>query len=349
MTNTFATTGAHGPLDHVTGLANGQSYTFYVRCQDTAGNANTADTSISFSVATPDTHPADGELSAPAAGATVSGTVNVTANASDNVGVVGVQFLLDGANLGAEDTTAPYSVAWNTAGSTNGTHTLTARARDAAANVTTSAARTVTVTNAPASGLLAAYTFNEGSGTTIADASPSAVNATATSPTWTPSGRYGAAITFNGTTTRVARNSALTLPGAFTIEAWILNPTNAAFETIASVGSNRDLFLANGTLGFWNGTSDTSLGVALPLNTWTHVAFVSTGTNIAVYVNGTQQGTNQNLTLGSVTGTLQVGAWANGASNADYLGGTIDEVRVYNRALAAAEIQTDMATPISPP
>ena len=74
---------------------------------------------------------------------------------------------------------------------------------------------------------------------------------------------------------------------------------------------------------------------------------MSTGTNIAVYVNGTQQGTTQNLTLASVTATLQVGAWVNGATNTDFLGGTIDEVRVYNRALVQAEIQTDMATPIT--
>ena len=44
----------------------------------------------------------------------------MTANASDNVGVAGVQFKLDGANLGAEDTTAPYSIAWNTTTATNG-------------------------------------------------------------------------------------------------------------------------------------------------------------------------------------------------------------------------------------
>src|SRR5205823_3201189 len=86
-------------------------------------------------------------LTAPAAGATVSGSVTVSASASDNVGVAGVQFLLDGANLGAEDTAAPYSVSWNTAGAANGTHTLSARARDAAGNTTVSAARTVTVSN----------------------------------------------------------------------------------------------------------------------------------------------------------------------------------------------------------
>ena len=84
-------------------------------------------------------------LTAPMSGATISGTVPVTATASDNVGVAGVQFLLDGNNLGAEDTTAPYSISWDTSTATNGSHVLTARARDAAGNSTTSAATTVTV------------------------------------------------------------------------------------------------------------------------------------------------------------------------------------------------------------
>ena len=74
-------------------------------------------------------------MTAPAAGSTVGGTVAVSASASDNVGVVGVQFRLDGANLGAEDTAAPYSVSWNTTTVANGSHTLTAVARDAAGNV----------------------------------------------------------------------------------------------------------------------------------------------------------------------------------------------------------------------
>ena len=86
-------------------------------------------------------------LTSPAAGATVSGTITVTANASDNVGVAGVQFRLDGANLGAEDTAAPYSISWNTTPVTNGSHTLTAVARDAAGNTATSGPVTVTVTN----------------------------------------------------------------------------------------------------------------------------------------------------------------------------------------------------------
>ncbi len=90
-------------------------------------------------------------LTAPTAGQLLPNTtVSVTASASDNVAVAGVQFLLDGANLGAEDTTSPYAVSWNTAGVANGAHTLSARARDAAGNATSSATVGVTVdTQAP--------------------------------------------------------------------------------------------------------------------------------------------------------------------------------------------------------
>ena len=84
----------------------------------------------------------------------MSGTVTLSATASDNVGVAGVQFLLNGAALGAEDTTRDpttlaYGVSWNTATVTNGTYTLTARARDAAGNTRLSAPVSVTVANAP--------------------------------------------------------------------------------------------------------------------------------------------------------------------------------------------------------
>jgi hypothetical protein len=83
----------------------------------------------------------------PAGGQTVAGTVTVSAAASDDVGVAGVQLKLDGQPLGSEGTAAPYSASWDTTSSANGTHTLTAVARDAAGNVTTSAPVTVTVFN----------------------------------------------------------------------------------------------------------------------------------------------------------------------------------------------------------
>lgn len=87
-------------------------------------------------------------LTSPVAGGALSGTATVTASASDDVGVVAVQFLVDGVSLGAEDTAVPYTVSWNTSLVANGAHTLAVRARDAAGNVTLSTAVPVTVSNA---------------------------------------------------------------------------------------------------------------------------------------------------------------------------------------------------------
>jgi hypothetical protein len=85
---------------------------------------------------------------APANASIVGGSsVAVTAAAVDDTGVAGVQFLLDGAALGAEVTTAPYSAIWDTTASTNGQHVLSATATDAAGNSTTAAGVNVLVDN----------------------------------------------------------------------------------------------------------------------------------------------------------------------------------------------------------
>jgi hypothetical protein len=89
-------------------------------------------------------------ITAPAGGATVSGTVAVNASASDNVGVTKVEFYLDGA-LQSTGTTSPYSWSWNTTTAANGAHTLSAKAYDAAANVGTSSNVSVTVSNSSGS------------------------------------------------------------------------------------------------------------------------------------------------------------------------------------------------------
>jgi Big-like domain-containing protein len=86
-------------------------------------------------------------MTAPTAGAVIRGAAGLSATATDNVGVVGVQFRLDGANVGAEDTSSPYGVSWNTATATDGAHTLSAVARDAAGNTATSAGVPVVVDN----------------------------------------------------------------------------------------------------------------------------------------------------------------------------------------------------------
>src|SRR3989441_1262254 len=132
----------------LTGLLATTTYHYRVKSRDAAGNlATSADFTLTTLI---DTTPPTVSVTVPAAGATVSGTVTVSATATDNVGVVGVQFQLDGVNLGAEVMSAPYALSWNTATASNGAHTLTAVARDAAGNTATAAAVSVTVgSNSP--------------------------------------------------------------------------------------------------------------------------------------------------------------------------------------------------------
>jgi O-glycosyl hydrolase len=88
-------------------------------------------------------------VTSPLAGATVSGTVPVTASATASAGVSGVQFTLDGAKLASEDTSAPFAVSWDTTSSANGTHVIAATVRDAAGRTATSIDTVVTVNNPP--------------------------------------------------------------------------------------------------------------------------------------------------------------------------------------------------------
>lgn len=85
-------------------------------------------------------------LASPANGTTISGNASVSATASDNIGVTKVEFFVDG-TLRNTDNTAPYAFTLDTTSLSNGSHTLTARATDAAGNTRTTAAITVSVQN----------------------------------------------------------------------------------------------------------------------------------------------------------------------------------------------------------
>jgi hypothetical protein len=131
-----------------TSVADG-GHTLSSKAYDAANNAG-ASTQVAVQVSNAaDTTPPAVAISAPLAGATVSGVTTVSASASDNVGVTKVELYVDGV-LKATDTASPYSFSWDTTGAANGTHSLTARAYDAASNATTSAAVSVTVSNAAA-------------------------------------------------------------------------------------------------------------------------------------------------------------------------------------------------------
>jgi Bacterial Ig domain len=105
---------------------------------------------FALNVTTPgsDTTPPTTSVTAPANGATVSGTVSVTATASDNVGVTQMQILIDGSVVASNTNATSLSFSFDTTKVANGSHSIVSKAFDAAGNVGTSATVTVTVSNA---------------------------------------------------------------------------------------------------------------------------------------------------------------------------------------------------------
>ena len=332
------------------------TYYYLVTAYDAAGNES-APSQQATATATPDTQPPTVGITSPANGATVAGVVNVTASASDNVSVASVQFQLDSTNLGPPLTQAPYTYAWNTSSVANGTHTLTAIAKDASGNTKTSTAVAVTVSN---TSLVASYAFNEGMGTTTADGSSNGNTGTLSNASWTISGKYGDALQFNGTNSMVVVKDApsLDLTTGMTLEAWV-DPTSFSNSggnwdaAIAKehVNSSNDiayaLYAAAGTGTppavhiLVNGKDYGAQGSSvLPLNTWTFLAGTYDGTTLRIYVNGNLVGsTAVSGSIITTTDPLKIGGdWSN-----EMFTGIIDNVRIYNQALSQAQIQADMS------
>jgi hypothetical protein len=336
------------------GLSAGRYY-YVVTATDingvTSGPGNEA-----FGDAQADTIPPAVTMTSPST-ATVSGVVTVAATATDNAGIAGVQFLLDGATLGAEVTTAPYTAQWNTTFTANGAHTLSARARDIGGNTAVSSAIAVTVSNTGPTGMVAAYGFNEGSGTTTVDQSGSGNTGTLVGASWAATGKFGKALSFNGSSARVTipDSPSLDLTTGMTLMAWV-NPTaNTSWRTVVLKETSNDLAYAlyassdTNRPGVWMNTTSTQsvTGTAqLALNTWTNVAATYDGATLRFYVNGAQAGSKAVTPSMLVSGNpLQIGG---NAVWGEYFAGLIDEVRVFNRALTASEISSLMNTAVGP-
>jgi YD repeat-containing protein len=338
------------------GLAAG-TYHYQVIARDGSGNAS-APSGQASALVTGDTIPPTVSVTAPANGSTVSGPVTITANASDAGGVAGVTFRIDGTTLGSEDTAAPYSTSWNTTSVANGQHQVTAVARDQAGNTTTSSTITVTVSNTgpPPGSPVAAYNFDEGSGTTLNDRTGKGHTGTISGATWA-AGNTGGALSFNGSSdlVTIADANDLDLTNAMTLEAWVRPASGTAdWRTVLMKerpgGLSYVLYSDNAAsrpaaylrLGSTDrpvtGPSD------VPANAWTHLAVTYDASTIRLYVNGTQVATA--ATTGNIavsTGALRIGGnsiWG------EFFSGLVDDVRIYNRVLTAEEINSDRATAV---
>jgi fibronectin type 3 domain-containing protein len=330
------------------------TYYYKVRAEDAAGNvsgsSNEAQVSVAGgSVAVSITSPTGG---------TVSDVQTVTAIASAGQGVAGVQFKLDGQNLGAEDTTVPFSVSWDTRGELNDSHTLTAVARDAIGNTASSAPVTATVSNAGVSpaGLQAAYGFDDGPlAVTALDSSGNYRTATVAGASWSSAGRYGGAFSFSGTSSEVDPPPLGTFyKTGFTLEAWVYRQTSKLDTGIVGTWTSQGgpMIWIDHISGDYRLTLGGSLSTYLDsgqqaaIGRWQHVAATYDGTTARIYLDGTLAASSTFTGNVGDSNSWRIGAYGSPAGG--FFQGSIDNVRIYSRALGASEIQTDLASRIQP-
>ena len=216
-------------------------------------------------------------------------------------------------------------------------------------NAVQSTGISITVIN-PGSGLVAAYGFEEGNGSAVADTSGTGNAGTIVGGTWA-SGKFGKALAFNGTNAMVTINdsASLDLTSGMTLEAWVNPKTLGGWRDI--IFKDTDIYFLMGStpqgqpdLGGSFASANVYGTAALATNTWTHVAGTYDGTTMRFYVNGVEVASlAQTGTINTSSGALTIGG---DASNGQYWSGLIDEVRIYDRALSATEIQADMNSPV---
>ena len=207
-------------------------------------------------------------------------------------------------------------------------------------------------------GLVAAYGFEEGSGGATADASGNGNNGTIAGATWSSQGRTGSALSFDGV------NDLVTIPDSasldvtrITMMAWVrptvLSGWRTALMKEATGGLAYVLYAHDnapkpaGYLSIGNGDRLIDGTSALPLNTWSHLAVTYDGASMRIYVNGVL--VRSRARTGNIATTAQPLRIGGNTVWGEYFGGLIDDVRLYNRALTLAEIQGDMARPVTTP
>ena len=213
---------------------------------------------------------------------------------------------------------------------------------------------------APTNGLVGYWAFDEGSGTTAGDSSGNGNNGTLVNgPTWT-AGKVGSqAISFDGSNDYIAVSNSTSLQVAgsgnsFAVSLWMNGPaaqSNTPFliGTEASISiqrgwalmsnaTNRRLtfFVHDGTTGYATGGA---AGTEFNANAWTHVVLiVDRSTSLAeIWINGTRGDADSISGAGSFEKNAGVWVGVSEANTARAYTGSLDEVRIYNRALSAAE------------
>jgi len=322
--------------------------TFNATLKVSDGTNNTSSSLLTITVTNP---PPTVLLTSPTNGASYAApaTINLAASVTPNGHTITQVQFYNGTTLLGADTSAPYTLSWTNVGA--GGYSLLARAVYDAGATTDSSVVSIGV-----GGLVAAYGFEEGSGTTVDDSSGNGNNGTVSGATWTTNGRFGSALSFGaGALVTVSNSPSIDLTTGMTLEAWVyptsLNGSwmNVIFKSNGNPGSQNPSYVLQGStptgltpsLFISSAPSNLATPSALPVNAWSHLAATYDGTTMTLYVNGAplaSQSASGAMTVS--TDALTIGG--NAFSGQNWVG-LIDEIRIYNRALTQSEIQADMA------
>ena len=269
---------------------------------------------------------------------------------TDDVGVLGYALSLDGAQVA---TTGGTSFTF-TGLACGAPRQLGVEAFDGAGNASPRALLTAAADCGAGGGLVAAYSFDDGTGTVLSDSSGNGHTGAITSAAWVP-GRHGGALAFDGTGAHVDLGGLGTFYGeGFTLEAWVRK--ESAKNDVAVLGT----WTSNGGPMIWvdhlasryrvtfgttfSGYLDAGAGPSV--GQWQHVAATYDGTTARFYVDGVEVAARAASGPGS-SNTWRIGAY--GSAPGGFFDGVVDDVRIYDRALGSTEIQTDMSTPVPIP
>ena len=251
------------------------------------------------------------------------------------------------------------ATSYTDSGLASGTYYYVVTAEDTSGNISAGSNEVSVTVQGGITGLVAAFSFNEGTGLTVNDSSGNNNNGTISGATWTTTGKYSNALSFDGTNDRVtvSDSASLDLGVSGTISGWFklagLNTwrslvakgnansftahnygiefnTNNQFEIVLSNGSSYNYLISSTRV------TDTA--------NFHHFALTWDGSFVRLYIDGVLDSTwSQTVTPAGNSSSLYIGQWG---GNVDYFDGVIDQVRIYNRVVTASEIQTDINTPI---
>ena len=200
-----------------------------------------------------------------------------------------------------------------------------------------------------AEGLVHHWSFDVGSGSTATDAGSGGADGTVTGASWVSEGRVGGALSFDGAGDFVQVGAAAVpvggVCGGWSAALWVKRTADRGDAVLFAPASKArgnvvvklEQWRRDNKVGISRlGRFDHSFDYVTPLNTWTHLALVSTATDTKLYANGVLRGT---LSYGIDLPLHRIGAFAPGGSGGvAAMSAVLDDVRVYGSALDVAGV-----------